>query len=214
MCNNYLPRDNVVHVTPQYCTTRGTNTCINKTGEVYIENRYLDEIVPRWIEPKAVDEAEPDDSTNPKDLMEDKYSDERIQWWIEQKAKDDVKVSDLTNPKDLIGAKKPRLSLVPSTATIQLALAMQNGADKYGAYNWRDKKVQTMIYLDACQRHVLSYLDGEEAAEDSGIKHLAHAMACLAIILDAEENGCLIDNRPKKGKAAELLKRHTKHDKT
>src|SRR5271169_6646786 len=88
-------------------------------------------------------------------------------------------ITDETNPKDKIGAKKPRLSLVPPSGLVYAALAMANGADKYGPYNWRDKKVQAMIYLEACVRHILSWQDGEENAQDSGVPHLGHAIACL-----------------------------------
>ena len=118
--------------------------------------------------------------------------------------------TDMTNPKDLIGVKKPRLSLVSPAGIIYEALAMGNGADRYGAFNWRDKKVQAMIYVEACMRHLLAWQDGEEIAVDSGVPHLGHAKACLGIIIDALETDCLIDNRPKKGAAAKVLERYTK----
>lgn len=117
---------------------------------------------------------------------------------------------DETNPKDLIGAKKPRLSLVPPSGLVYAALAMANGASKYGPYNWREKKVQTMIYLEACMRHILAYQDGEEVAADSGIPHLGHALACLLILIDAKETGNMIDNRPKPGAMAALIEKWTK----
>ncbi len=120
------------------------------------------------------------------------------------------KVVDEANPKDLIGATKPRLSLVPPAGIVYAALAMENGAKKYGPYNWREKKVQAMIYLEACTRHILSFQDGEEDARDSGVPHLAHALACLLILIDAKETGNLIDNRPKGGVTAELIERYTK----
>lgn len=118
-----------------------------------------------------------------------------------------------TNPKDLIGAKKPRLSLVPPAGFVYAALAMANGADKYGPYNWREKKVQSMIYLEAAQRHILSYQDGEECAKDSGVPHLGHALACLLILIDALETNNVIDNRPKAGVMADLIERYTKVNK-
>lgn len=121
-----------------------------------------------------------------------------------------VPAVDATNPKDLIGVKKPRLSLVPPAGLVYAALAMANGADKYGPYNWRSKKVQTMIYLEAAMRHILSFQDGEENAKDSGIPHLGHAIACLLIIIDAKETGNLVDNRPVAGPMADLIERYTK----
>jgi hypothetical protein len=114
------------------------------------------------------------------------------------------------NPKDRIGATKPDLSLVPPAGVIHEALAMEDGARKYGPYNWREKKVKARVYIAACKRHLDSYLDGEEHAEDSGAHHLGHARACLGILLDAKETGNLIDDRPKPGPAALLLKLNTR----
>jgi len=119
-------------------------------------------------------------------------------------------VIDSANPKDLIGVKKPRLSLVPPAGLVYEALAMANGADKYGPYNWRDKKVQAMIYIEACMRHLLSWQDREETAKDSGVHHLGHAKACLGILIDAIETNSLIDNRPRKGVMGDLIDRFTK----
>lgn len=100
------------------------------------------------------------------------------------------------NPKDLLGMKKVSITKVPATALAHCAHAMMNGADKYGAYNWRDKAVYASIYVDACFRHLTAWFEGEEIATDSKVHHLGHAMACLAIILDAKETGNLIDDRP------------------
>jgi hypothetical protein len=104
--------------------------------------------------------------------------------------------TDETNPKDRIGQSKVSLSKVPPAALAHCAHALMDGASKYGAYNWRGKKVQAGIYVDAAQRHLLSWFEGQESATDSGIHHLGHAMACLAILLDAQEGGNLIDDRP------------------
>jgi hypothetical protein len=115
-----------------------------------------------------------------------------------------------TNPKDLIGATKPNLFLVPPVAKIHMAAAMSDGAVKYGPYNWRGNKVQASIYLAAAERHMAAWLDGEQNAKDSGVHHLGHAMACLGIVLDAEETGNLVDDRPVAGAASRLLESLTK----
>lgn len=109
------------------------------------------------------------------------------------------------NPKDRLGARKPDLSLVPPAATIYTALAMENGAAKYGPFNWRGNKVLARVYVAATLRHVAAWLDGEERADDSGVPHLGHALASLAILVDALETGNLIDDRPTAGAAARLL---------
>jgi hypothetical protein len=114
----------------------------------------------------------------------------------------------VTNPKTLIGVKKVSLSCVPPSSLIELARAMMNGASKYGKMNYRDSSVEASIYVDAAFRHILSWYDGEQNAEDSGVHHLGHAMASLAILIDAAEQGTLIDDRPKPGKASAMLERY------
>jgi len=105
-----------------------------------------------------------------------------------------------TNPKDLFGQLKVSLTKVPAVAWLHAARAMMNGAEKYGPYNWREKEVITSIYVDAALRHILSWWEGEGIDPDSGVHHLGHAIACLAILLDAYEHGCLINDRPGPGR--------------
>lgn len=114
----------------------------------------------------------------------------------------DVHPADTTNPKDLLGVKKVGMDKLPDAASIHFAHAMGNGAEKYGSYNWREKDVRASIYIAAARRHLIQWFDGEETAKDSGVHHLGHAGACLAILLDAQENGCLLDDRPAKGGGA------------
>ena len=110
------------------------------------------------------------------------------------------------NPKQRYGDLKAPLGLMPSSALFCMAQALKNGAAKYGQYNWRETKVETMTYIHACLRHVYSYLDGEAIDPESGASHLGHAMACLAILADAEANDGLIDNRPKPGCIGQILR--------
>ena len=116
-----------------------------------------------------------------------------------------------TNPKDLLGAKKVSITKLPAVAILHAAHAMMDGARKYGPYNWREKEVSAFIYIDAAKRHLDAWFDSrEETAQDSGVHHLGHAIACCAIILDALETGNLVDDRPKKGAYAEVLTRLNK----
>ena|SRR5882672_3655199 len=115
------------------------------------------------------------------------------------------------NPKDLIGAKKVNIGLLPGAGKIYGALAMENGAAKYGPYNWRNKKVLYTIYLDAIERHLLALRDGENDASDSKVPHLGHIIACASILADAEAGGFLIDDRPLPGPVADIL---TKYDRS
>lgn len=110
-----------------------------------------------------------------------------------------------TNPKDVLGVKKVQLNLVPASSIIYQALAMEDGAKKYGPYNWRENKVIASIYVAAAMRHLQQWHDGEELAEDSKKPHLAHALACLGIIVDAIETGNIVDDRPLPGAATALI---------
>ena len=109
------------------------------------------------------------------------------------------------NPKQAYGDKKLNLSLVPPVSIAYEAMAFMEGARKYGPYNWRDKAVEAMTYIAALQRHVGQWLDGEEIDQESGDPHLAHAKACLGILIDAMTTGNLIDNRPKPGAMTKVL---------
>lgn len=104
-----------------------------------------------------------------------------------------------TNPKDLIGNNKLPLHLWPTTATAMGCLGLLDGVGKYGRQNWRMCGVSATAYLDACKRHIDAWFEGQECAPDSGVPHLAHALACLAIVIDAQALGNLVDNRAFKG---------------
>ena len=120
--------------------------------------------------------------------------------------------TDSTNPKDLLGVSKPNINLVPPASIAYQALAMQFGAitKGYGPFNWRSKKVIASIYIAATLRHVFKFMDGQDLDEESGYPELGHALASLGILVDALENGNLIDDRPTKGPVSNVLKRYTK----
>lgn len=111
------------------------------------------------------------------------------------------------NPKTVYGVKKPPLHLIPAPALLELAAVMRLGAEKYGAYNWREKTVSASVYIAAAQRHLLTWFDGESIDVESGASHLAHAMACLAIVLDGMAIGKLHDDRPPPAPTGELIRK-------
>lgn len=99
------------------------------------------------------------------------------------------------NPKDRIGQHKIPLSLWPPAATVYGALGLADGAAKYGRNNWRKDGVIASIYVDALLRHVFAWFEGEEYDTESGVPHLGHALANLAILIDAQLCGKLVDDR-------------------
>jgi hypothetical protein len=101
-----------------------------------------------------------------------------------------------SNPKDIIGSRKLDLSIVPNTLLISAASAFLEGALKYGRFNWRIAGVRSSIYYAALQRHMAKWWNGQDRDKDTRVHHLANAIACLTIILDAELYGKLADDRP------------------
>lgn len=114
------------------------------------------------------------------------------------------------NPKDRVGAGKPPLHLIPPAAEILEAVVMGLGARKYGEFNWRTSKVRATVYIAAAKRHLAQWLDGQNDDPESGVSHLAHARACLGVLLDAIATGNVIDDRPPAGPATQLIQTHTK----
>jgi len=100
-----------------------------------------------------------------------------------------------SNPKQFYGDTKIPLHLFPTTAIALGSMALLDGREKYGTDNYRASPVEVMTYVGAALRHLLSYAEGRDTDEDSGLPELAHALACLAILVDAGYAGSLIDNR-------------------
>lgn len=108
------------------------------------------------------------------------------------------------DPKKFYGATKPEVGLIPPVAKLHCALALEDGASKYGFFNWRSTQVELMTYLNAAYRHLDAFLDGEDNTRDTDIHNLGAVMACCAIILDAMSVGTMTDNRPPKGRGGEV----------
>lgn len=113
--------------------------------------------------------------------------------------------SEGVNPKDRIGAAKIDFTLIPTSAKVELALALMDGATKYGPYNWRVEPVLIRTYLAGAERHLEAFKEGEHAASDSMVQHLGHVMACCAILIDAMVIGNAVDDRPIRGAGARLI---------
>ena len=116
-----------------------------------------------------------------------------------------------TNPKDAIGSDKLPIHLWPATATALGSIAMLNGMLKYGRSNFRAVGVKTSIYIDAAKRHLDAFFEGEECDPDDGVPHLAAALACIAIIVDARAAGKLNDDRQIAGGYRQFVGELTPH---
>lgn len=91
---------------------------------------------------------------------------------------------------------KGRFDLIPPYPLTRLARHYENGAEKYGDWNW-SKGQPLMRYFDSCLRHINKHLDGSQDED-----HLAAAAWNLFSIIHTEEmirRGVLphtLDDRP------------------
>lgn len=114
-----------------------------------------------------------------------------------------------TNPKDALGIKKAPLSTLPTGPMYEVALAMLEGARKYGRHNYRVMGVKASVYYDATMGHLTAWWEGEDVDPASGLHHLAKAMACLAVVRDSEMMGNWVDDRPPRyPDASKLMRNH------
>lgn len=80
-------------------------------------------------------------------------------------------------------ALKPRMSLIPQLALLEIGKVMTYGAEKYVTYNWMDGFDFTIL-TDAAQRHITAFLCGEDLDPESNLHHLAHASSCLMMLYE------------------------------
>ena len=110
-----------------------------------------------------------------------------------------------TNPKSQSAVGKIPMHLWPPSATAMGALAMHYGQLTYGRNNWRESGVRASVYVSACQRHIAAWFEGEDNDLESNLPHLGHALACLAILVDARAADKLTDDRQYPGGYRKLM---------
>lgn len=78
---------------------------------------------------------------------------------------------------------KLRWSLLPREALEGCVRVLMYGAlTKYAPDNWKYVNPQG-VYLDATQRHLFQYMNGEEFDKETGESHLSHVL-CDALFLE------------------------------
>lgn len=93
-------------------------------------------------------------------------------------------------------ANKNRLELLPVTGLEQIGLAMTFGAKKYADNNWAQGFKWSRLSGSAL-RHIFAWLRGEDTDPESSLSHLAHAGACILMLLSHEKEGLGEDDRRK-----------------
>ncbi len=107
-----------------------------------------------------------------------------------------------TNPKQAIGVRRAPSSCVPATVEREIALAMLDGACKYGRHNYRVAGARASVYYDAARSHLEKWWEGEDFDQDTprGVKlsHITKAISSLMVLRDAMIRGVFDDDRPPK----------------
>lgn len=94
---------------------------------------------------------------------------------------------------------KPDLSLLSYGALAEISKAFMFGEKKYGRYNYLGG-MDWMRIAGALLRHTYKWSWGEDKDDESNIHHLAHAGACVIMLLDYTLNKIGNDNRYKGNK--------------
>ena len=88
------------------------------------------------------------------------------------------------------------IELVPTSSIYAIADALQYGATKYEANNWRRGMKWSVPYACA-MRHLMKWFEGEDRDEESGREHLSHVMANVAMLVEYSNTCKELDDRVK-----------------
>lgn len=85
---------------------------------------------------------------------------------------------------------KPRPTLIPPVWTEAMMRVLENGAKKYGVYNWQ-KGLNYSSVVDSLERHVLAFRNGEDRDKESGEYHMAHVAVNALFLLYYQAKGMI-----------------------
>lgn len=89
---------------------------------------------------------------------------------------------------------KPRYDLLPPDAMDAIAQVFTYGAAKYADRNWEGGMAWGRLFA-AMMRHCWAFWRGEDVDPESGLPHLAHAGACVLMLLAYTQRGIGADDR-------------------
>lgn len=82
--------------------------------------------------------------------------------------------------------EKLRWDLLPAEAVEAMVEVLTYGAKKYTPENWRKVPDWRWRYFAAAMRHLWAWKRGQKRDPESGKLHLAHAMCCIAFLLELD----------------------------
>ena len=89
---------------------------------------------------------------------------------------------------------KTQFGLMPPFALKEFADVLTYGAKKYDPDNWKRVPDAKSRYFDAAMRHMWAWKSAEKTDPETGLHHMAHAMCCLAFIIDIEMDPSIIND--------------------
>lgn len=89
---------------------------------------------------------------------------------------------------------KPPMSLLSTTALVEIAKVLEFGKNKYGKNNYKSGMAWSRV-LDAPLRHIFAFIDKEDNDPESGISHIAHACCSLMFLLEFIKTHPELDDR-------------------
>ena len=100
---------------------------------------------------------------------------------------------DITKINQLLAGRKdddgkPRWDLLPFAEIEEVVKVLTYGARRYGDHNWRQVENARDRYLAAALRHIVTHRQGARLDDESGMPHLAHAIASLLFIMALEHD--------------------------
>ena len=81
---------------------------------------------------------------------------------------------------------KGRYDLIPPLGLDEFVKVLTFGAQKYDDNNWKVVPHAKKRYFAALNRHIWALKRGETHDKESGLHHYAHAMCCLAFLMEFE----------------------------
>jgi hypothetical protein len=89
---------------------------------------------------------------------------------------------------------KTQFGLMPPFALTEFADVLTYGAKKYNPENWKWVPDAKRRYFDAAMRHMWAWKCAVKNDPETGLHHMAHAMCCLAFIIDIEMDPSIIND--------------------
>jgi hypothetical protein len=107
-------------------------------------------------------------------------------------------VPEAIDPKEVAASGEGRIpwQALPVRPLAGAALAMAEGAHKYGRHNYRRTTIKSSVYFDSTLRHFFAWWEGEDIDPKSGLHHIDKTIAGLLVLRDAQLRGMSDDDRP------------------